>query len=100
MGQIFPPLSARTPLASLGGWNLVLSCPKCGERIKSVDALFRSVRLSQEIGKVVPRLICDVCRSKPVAMRAVCAWVRTDPVQPAEDLTFLLPDEPQSNAAD
>jgi hypothetical protein len=36
---INPPPSHDTPLASLDGWTLTISCPKCGPHHKPVSAL-------------------------------------------------------------
>ena len=51
-------------------------CPKCGDRIKPVAKLCEVVPAWREIGDIIPRLSCDVCRSKPVRMRAVNSWVK------------------------
>src|ERR1700730_16134413 len=75
MHLIWPALSATTPLASLDGYDLLLRCPKCGDRIKPVSALYAAVDRCREIGDIMPRLTCDVCRSKPVTIRAVNSWV-------------------------
>jgi hypothetical protein len=89
--QISPPLSAKTSLASLDGCDLVMACPKCGDRVKPVAKLCEAVPAWREIGDIIPRLSCDACRSKPVRMRAVNSWVRKfDREATAEDLTFLL----------
>jgi hypothetical protein len=91
MSQIAPPLSATTPLASLDGWHLVLTCPTCGDRTKPVDKLYAAVDRYREIGAILPRLFCDVCKAKPVGLRAVNSWVvKFDREAAAEDLTFLL----------
>jgi hypothetical protein len=89
---ISPVLSAKTPLASLDGYDLLLQCPNCGDRIKPVSALYRAVDRCREIGTIIPRLSCDVCKSKPVTIRAVNSWVvKFDREAATEDLTFLLP---------
>jgi hypothetical protein len=88
---VCPPLSARTPLASLDGCDLLLECPNCGDRIKSVSALYKAVDRCREIGTIIPRLSCDQCTAKPVRLRAVNSWVRHfDRETSTEDLTFLL----------
>jgi hypothetical protein len=88
---IRPPLSHRTPLASLDGYDLLLACPKCGDRIKPVSALYAAVDRCREIGTIIPRLSCDVCRSRPIRLRAVNSWVvKFERETAAEDLTFLL----------
>jgi hypothetical protein len=43
MHLICPALSATTPLASPDGYDLLLRCPKCGDRIKPVSALYTAV---------------------------------------------------------
>jgi hypothetical protein len=92
MHLICPALSATTPLASLDGYDLLLACPKCGDRIKPVSALYAAVDRCHEIGDIIPRLSCDVCRSKPVTIRAVNSWVvKFDREAATVDLTFLLP---------
>jgi hypothetical protein len=88
---ISPPLSHRTPLASLDGYELLLECPNCGDRIKSVSALYKAVDRCREIGTIIPRLSCDQCAAKPVRLRAVNSWVRQfDRETSTVDLTFLL----------
>jgi hypothetical protein len=88
---INPPLSAKTPLASLDGYDLVLTCPTCGDRIKPVGKLYAMVDKFREIGTIIPRLSCDVCKSRPVRLRAVNSWARKFDREPAsEDLSFLL----------
>jgi hypothetical protein len=86
-----PPLSERTPLASLDCWNLVLRCPNCGDRIKPVSSLFAFAHPTDEIGSVIPRLSC-VCKAKPVALFGTTTWAVKyghNPVR--EDWSFLLP---------
>jgi hypothetical protein len=114
--MLSPPLSAKTPLASLAGWTLVMQCPQCGERRKKVDDLANhqirltgdlavrvqkaynkyapgtrppdSVKMAtRELGFVIPRLSCDHCKSKPTSIAGVCGWAPTPAI---EDLTFLL----------
>jgi hypothetical protein len=75
MSLIAPALSAKTPLASLDGYDLLLQCPKCGVRIKPVSKLYAVVDRYSEIGSIIPRLACDGRKSKPVALRAVNSWV-------------------------
>jgi hypothetical protein len=88
---IAPALSAKTPLASLDGYDLLLQCPNCGDRIKPVSALYRAVDRCREIGTIIPRLSCDQCTAKPATLRAVNSWVRQfDRETSTEDLTFLL----------
>jgi hypothetical protein len=88
---VYPAISLKTPLGSLSGFDLILSCPKCGDRIKSVAKLCEVVHLCQELGDLLPRLSCDVCRSKPVRLRAMNVWVRKfDRETVTEDLSFLL----------
>jgi hypothetical protein len=89
---LFPAVSAKTPLASLSGCDLVMACPKCGDRIKRVEKLCEAVGLCRELGDILPRLSCDTCRSKPVGMRFVNTWIKRFDREPSsEDLTFLLP---------
>jgi hypothetical protein len=88
---ISPLLSHRTPLASLDGYELLLECPNCGDRIKPVSALYKAVDRCREIGTIIPRLSCDVCRSRPIRLRAVNSWIlKFDRETMTEDLTFLL----------
>jgi hypothetical protein len=88
---VCPPLSAKTPLASLDGYDLVLTCPTCGDRIKPVSRLYAVVDKFREIGTIIPRLSCDVCKSRPVRLRAVNSWVkRFGRETAAKDLSFLL----------
>ena len=99
MSLLHPPLLERTPLASLDSWSLVLKCPRCGDRIKPVSALFAVVRPSEEVGKIVPRLSCDACKSKPEALFGMTTWAVKyghNPVR--EDWSFLLP-QPEAKAA-
>jgi hypothetical protein len=96
---IAPPLSTRTPLASLDGCDLLLQCPNCGDRIKPVSKLYAAVERCKEIGEIIPRLSCDVCKSKPVRLRAVNSWVKQfDRETVTEDLSFLL-QRPMAQAA-
>jgi hypothetical protein len=91
MSLISPALSAATPLASLDGYDLMLQCPKCGDRIKPVRALYAAVDRCREIGTIMPRLSCDMCRSRPIRLRAVNSWMmKFDRETATEDLTFLL----------
>jgi hypothetical protein len=92
MQLICPGLSATTPLASMDGYDLLFRCPKCGDRIKPVSALYAAVDRCREIGDIMLRLSCDVCRSKPITIRAVNSWVvKFDREAATVDLTFLLP---------
>jgi hypothetical protein len=88
---ISPALSEKTPLASLDGYELVLTCSTCGDRTKSVSKLYAVVDKFREIGTIIPRLSCDVCKSRPVRLRAVNSWVKQfDRETAVEDLSFLL----------
>ena len=95
MSLLSPPLSARTPLASLAFWELVLKCPKCGDRRKLVAAMFDKIDRCREVGEIFPRLLCDVCRSKPAKLIGVCNMT-PEPV--SEDFSFLL-QKPEAMAA-
>jgi hypothetical protein len=75
-GPISPPVSSRTPLASLDGWAFVLDCAVCGPREKSVNELCAVVPPAALISDVLPKLVCDRCRSKPARMSATCQWAR------------------------
>ena len=95
MSLLHPPLSARTPLASLAFFELVLTCPTCGDRRKSVEAMFDTINRCREVGEIFPRLSCDKCRSKPVKLIGVCK-LAPEPV--SEDFSFLL-QKPEAMAA-
>ena len=100
MSMISPPLSHRTTLGSLDGWNLVMKCPNCGDRNKPVRSLCEVVKPSREVGEIFPRLSCDGCRSKPAALIGVCTWIVAhgrDAV--SEDWTFLLKPKEEQVAA-
>jgi hypothetical protein len=99
MSLISPPLSEKTPLASLDGWTLLLKCPRCGDRTKPVSALYAVVDRCRPIGTILPRLSCDACKSKPTRLLGVNTWVAKFDREPAtEDLSFLLP-KPEAEAA-
>jgi hypothetical protein len=92
MGLLYPPLSESTPLASLDSWTLVMRCPNCGDRNKPVSDLFAAVHPSTAVGKVIPLLSCQACRSKPVGLFGTTSWhvkYGHNPVR--EDWSFLLP---------
>lgn len=92
MSAISPPLTPNSSIASLSGWTLILHCPKCGLRKKPTDDLFKKVHRSRTIGEVLPRLTCDVCRSRPTVITAECTWIRKFRRNTAEeiDLTQFL----------
>jgi hypothetical protein len=99
MGLLHPPLSESTPLASLDMWSLVMRCPNCGDRNKPIADLFVVVHPSTAVGKVIPLLSCQTCRSKPVALFGTCTWQMKygrDPVR--EDWSSLL-SKIEANAA-
>jgi hypothetical protein len=88
---VSPALSAKTPLASLDGYDLLLTCPTCGDRIKPLSKLYAVVDKFREIGTIIPRLSCDVCKSRPVRLRAVNSWVKQfDRETATVDLSCLL----------
>jgi hypothetical protein len=92
MSMIHPPLSERTPIGSLDAWNLVLRCPRCGDRTKPASTPFPAFGLAREVGEITPRLSCNACQSKPVALFGTNTWATKygrDPVR--EDWSFLLP---------
>jgi hypothetical protein len=90
-----PPLSARTPLESLAFFDLVLKCPTCGDRRKTVADLLAKVGRCRNAGDIFPRLSCDKCRSKPVMLIGVC---KLSPEPVSEDFSFLL-QKPEAMAA-
>ena len=56
-----------------------------------MSKLYAVVERCREIGSIIPRLSCDMCKSKPVALRAVNSWVaKFDRETATEDLSFLL----------
>ena len=95
MSLLSPPLTARTPLASLAFWDLVLKCPKCGDQRKAVTDLLERVGRCRDVGDIVPRLSCDTCRQKPVRLIGVC---KLSPTNASEDFSFLL-QKPEAMAA-
>jgi hypothetical protein len=89
---INPPPSHDTPLASLDGWTLIVTCLKCGPHHKPLSALRDELqeRMRREahaaggrpglaaakpLGNVLPHLLCESCSSKPNALHAVCTWL-------------------------
>jgi hypothetical protein len=100
MTILLPAVSAGTPLASLAGLDLILRCPKCGDRRRKIDELSEKVGRWRPVGEVVPRLCCDACQSKPIAMHVVSDWaVKYGRTTLTEDLTFLLTRQPEARAA-
>lgn len=109
---INPPPNHDTPLASLDGWTLCITCPNCGTHHRPVSALRDALqeRMRQEahaagcrpgmaaakpLGDIFPRLLCETCFSKPTALHAVCTWVaQYQPAPPPVDLTALLKERP------
>ena len=94
---ITPTPSERTPLASFLLWDMIVRCPKCGDKRKPVmDMIKGGLRPSTEVGSIFPKLTCRSCGSKPAALIGVCTF--TAPEQ-QEDLTHLMGPKPMEQAA-
>lgn len=94
--MISPPLTADRELASLGGWQFVLTCPTCGERRKAVDDIATKPSiLATPLSKIVSKFVCVGCGLKPTKLQVECIWAES--VRTADtriDLTWLLRGEP------
>lgn len=90
---ISPPLTADTPVGSLSGYVLAITCPQCGEKELPVDTAASTPAIyASPIGAFLGRLKCPACKQKPVRVEAECAWVkRYQRTHPRIDLTWLLP---------
>jgi hypothetical protein len=74
-GPISPAPTARTPLATFGGWDLVLHCVSCGPRTRSVLELIVVVGGGhQELGHILPKLLCPTCRTRPQSISSTSVW--------------------------
>ena len=96
MSFLTPSPSERTPLASFLLWDLIVRCPKCGDKRKPVvDMIQSGIRPSMEVGRIFPNLKCRSCGSQPAGLIGVCM---ISPIQEQEDLSYLL-DKPMKVAA-
>lgn len=89
-GLISPPLTARTPIISLSGYLLIMTCRRCGERVMPVD--HSAARLMADpntpplisstaagaapLGKVMAKVHCGTCGAKPIRLEASCLWIK------------------------
>lgn len=91
---ISPALGPSTPLSSLGGYLLILTCPSCGEKIAKVDKLI-SVPAAGVVAlrSFIPKLKCSTCGSAPIKIEAECDWIRRfhPNALPRINLSWLIP---------
>ncbi len=90
---ISPPLTAKSPLGSLSGWEFILHCPRCGERRMAVDKIAKKPAIyAKPLAEVLEKFSCSGCGARPAILEAECVWARKSlPPRTRINLTRFLP---------